>query len=77
MTARTFQTRVSSQDFLAALDRAYRGRAIQRDALGRRSALPSEIAHLLTQSTPNPSDSRDLAVGAGFTPSSEPNVSEG
>lgn len=66
-----------SQDLLAVLDRVYRGRTIQRDVLGRRSALPSEIARLLAQSTDDPSSSRPLAGRAGFTITFEQNISEG
>ena len=78
MTARVSQIGFS-QDFLAALDKVYRSRSVQRDALGRRSALPSEVARLLTQSTDDPASSLPLAGRPGFTTSSasEQNVSEG
>jgi hypothetical protein len=48
-SATTSQTGPASRDLLAALNKVYGGRSFRRDALGRRIALPSEIAHLLAQ----------------------------
>jgi hypothetical protein len=43
-----------SQDLLQSLGRMYRGRGIQRDAFGRRTALPSEVARVLATNETDP-----------------------
>jgi hypothetical protein len=48
-SANTSQIGPSNRDFLAALGEVYRGRRVQRDAFGRRMALPSEIARALAK----------------------------
>ena len=77
MTARVSQMG-GSQDFLATLEKMYRSRSVQRDALGRRMALPSEIARLLAESSEDPTRSLPSAGRRGFTTSSasEQDVSE-
>lgn len=47
----TSPKRPTSQDILAMLAGVYHNHGIQRDAFGRRAALPSEVASLLAQRT--------------------------
>ena len=50
----TAHTNLMTQDLLQSLDRMYGERGIQRDAFGRRTALPSEVARVLAKSETDP-----------------------
>jgi|GEM_PF-1891472 len=79
--ARGSQTSLSSQDFLTALGKVYRGSHFQRDVFGRRTALPSEIARTLAQNADDPVSPILLTGQPGHTTShniaSQQNASEG
>lgn len=51
---KTSPKRPASQDILTLLAGVYRHHGVQRDAFGRRAALPSEVARLLAQRTAEP-----------------------
>jgi hypothetical protein len=76
MTARVSPTGIC-QDFLATLERVYRTRSVRRDAFGRRSALPSEVARLLAQNTADPSRSRPVSDHPGFSTTSPSALNSG
>ena len=54
VSGRASHTGSANQDFLTALARVHGSGGIRRDPLGRRIALPSEIARTLAQNADDP-----------------------